>query len=81
MMTRNWLVAIVILLAFALPMFAGSASEAGAPAPAARTAKEFHIALILKSLSNPAIWNIADAAEKPRWASGSPSCRAWVSLL
>jgi len=64
MMKRNCLVAIVILLAFALPLFVASASDAAAPAPAARAAKEFHIALILKSLSNPAIWNIADAAEK-----------------
>ena len=33
MMTRNWLVAIVILLAFALPMFAGAQVK---PAPRRR---------------------------------------------
>jgi ribose transport system substrate-binding protein len=64
MMRRNCLLAIVILLAFVVPVFVGSATEAAAPAPAAKAAKEFQIALILKSLSNPAIWNIADAAEK-----------------
>ena len=64
MMTRNCLMALVLVLAFAVPAFAGSAPGAAAPAPAARAAKEFHVALILKSLSNPAIWNIADAAEK-----------------
>jgi ribose transport system substrate-binding protein len=64
MKTRYGVLVLVMLLVVAMPVFAGGQKEAAAAVPAERAAKEFHIALILKSLSNPAIWNIADAAEK-----------------
>ena len=63
MKTRVGLLALVILLSVSISGFAGATKEAATTA-AERAAKEYHIALILKSLSNPAIWNIADAAEK-----------------
>jgi ribose transport system substrate-binding protein len=44
-------------------VFAAGEQEATKAAPGQAAAKQYHVALILKSLSNPAIWNIADAAE------------------
>ncbi len=48
----------VVLMVVAMVL--GTAVAAGAQDAAD---EEYHVALILKSLSNPAIWNIADAAE------------------
>ena len=46
-----------VIAALVSALFAGAVlAQGAAPAPAARAAKEFHVALILKSLSNPAIW-------------------------
>jgi len=58
MKNRVILVVFTLITIMLFSVVAAVAQETGA------SGKEYHLALILKSLSNPAIWNIADAAEK-----------------
>ena len=65
-MKRSALHVVIMLIAIMVvstPVFGAGAGEAAA-STAEEAASEYHIGLVLKSLSNPAIWNIADAAEK-----------------
>lgn len=61
-MTQRRFVLLVMCAVVALFLFAGGIQ--GESEAAEKAKKPYHIGLVLKSLSNPAIWNIADAAEK-----------------
>ena len=70
MKTKIGLWVLIVMLAASLPLFAGGQKEGADSATVEKAAKQYHIGLVLKSLSNPAIWNIADAAEKEGAKSG-----------